>query len=397
MSTNEVTENRRYPHRSHPEGPGIELIDYLRVIWEYRFWISGTTLISALTALAISFILPAVWEVSVVIEPGRFGADVFEPVSEQPRGRIYQIDGARNIETKILQGSYDAPIRAGSGWPPGKRIEWNVSVEKDTSAIKASLEVKDKDVGIKALDILVNAIESELKEKIQPFQREFEQRVAHLREDILRLEKDIQWTQFERDANIKQLKEEIRKLKSDIMPLNQWKQQLFIEGEDLKKNAKLLVAERNDLMKRRKPTDDPLAIVLCITSLHQTMSLLNRSSTQLNDAVRELEEKRSLIEKSEIEMTSVKKDALMKTEQLQSDIRKIQAKAKVFEERKAFLKPIKIIQKPTISHKPVRPKKLLNCMVAGILGLAISVFTSFLSRYISGKNEQLDPLSHHNS
>jgi len=397
MSANEATKSRRYPYHSRSEGPDIELIDYLRVIWEYRFWIIGTTLLSALATLAISFILPVVWEVSVVIEPGRFGADVFEPVSEQPLGIIYEIDKARNIEAKILQGSYDAPIYAGSGWPPGKKFDWTVSVEKNTSAIKASLEVKDKDIGIKALDILINVIENELKEKIEPFQREFEQRVVHLREDIIRLEKDIQLTQFERDANIKQLNEEIRRLKSDILLLNQWKQQLFIEEEELKKNAELLVAERNDLMKKRKPADDPLAIVLCITSLHQIMSLLNRFSTQLNDAMRELEEKRFLIEKSKIQIVCVKNNALMKTGQLQSDIRKIKAKAKVFEARKKFLKPIKIIQKPTISHKPVRPNKLLNCMIAGILGLAISVFASFLARYISGMNEQLGPLSHHNS
>ena len=397
MSENEVTGNRLYSSHSGPAGPGIALIDCLNVIWKYRLWLAGTTLLSALTALAISFILPAVWEVSVVIEPGRFGADVFEPVSEQPLGRIYEIDSARNIESKILQGAYDPPIRAGSGWPSHKKIEWHVSVQKNTSAIKAFLEVKNKDVGIKALDILVNAIESELKEKIEPFQTEFEQKIAHFKEDILQLEKDIQWTVFDKDANIKQLKEMISRLKLGITSLNQWKQALFIEEEDLKKNAKFLLAERDDLMKGRESSDDPLAIVLCIAALHQTTSLRNRILTQLDDAMRELEEKRSLIEKKEIEITRVKNNGLMKAGLLQSDIRIIKAKAKVFEERKKFLKPIKIIQKPTISHEPVKPKKSLNCMIAGILALAISVLAAFLAEYISGKNEPPGPLSCQNS
>jgi LPS O-antigen subunit length determinant protein (WzzB/FepE family) len=65
---NEKMEGRRTspPTRAEYEDE-VELIDYLRVLWKYRFWIIGATILSAFSALAISFILPPIWEVSMVV------------------------------------------------------------------------------------------------------------------------------------------------------------------------------------------------------------------------------------------------------------------------------------------------------------------------------------------
>jgi len=63
MGRNEEMEGRRAlpPPRGEYDDE-VELIDYLRVLWKYRFCIVGVTILSALSALAISFILPHVWE-----------------------------------------------------------------------------------------------------------------------------------------------------------------------------------------------------------------------------------------------------------------------------------------------------------------------------------------------
>ncbi|MFX0196257.1 MAG: GNVR domain-containing protein, partial [Candidatus Hodarchaeota archaeon] len=64
------------------------------------------------------------------------------------------------------------------------------------------------------------------------------------------------------------------------------------------------------------------------------------------------------------------------------------ASIKAFKERKNFAKPIEIIQEPTVSYKPVKPKKLLNTAIAGILGLFISVFASFFVEYTAANKEK---------
>jgi uncharacterized protein involved in exopolysaccharide biosynthesis len=368
----------------------VELIDYLRVLWKYKFWIIGMTLLSALIVLAISFLLPPIWEVSMVIEPGRFGSDVFGHGGYLPTGRIYYVDTAENVKAKILQGSYDTQVRTISEWPSDKKIKWEVEAQTGSTVIKASLEVKDKEIGIKALNALINSLEKEFTGKLEPFlQGELEQNIIKNREDITKSRKDIESIQTERDANLAKLKDELNKLKREIALLKQRELELSQEEGNVRKNTELLMAKRDDLIEGGQSRSDPLSLVLYTTSLQQNIAYSNQLMTQLNEVRRTIEEKESSVKKAEIEMLRIKEDALIRIKKLESDIQKIFASIKGFEEQKRFAKPIEIIQPPTISYRPVKPKKLLNGVIAGIVGFMISVFGAFFKEYISGKKEKV--------
>jgi capsular polysaccharide biosynthesis protein len=86
-------------------------------------------------------------------------------------------------------------------------------------------------------------------------------------------------------------------------------------------------------------------------------------------------------------MVRIKEDAFLRIKKLESDIQKIGASIKLFEQRKNFANPIEIIQEPIVSYKPVKPKKLLNGAIVGFLGLFAAVFGAFFKEYIRSKRE----------
>jgi TolA-binding protein len=378
---------------SKPFDEEVELIDYLRVLWKYRFWIIGGTILSIFVVVVISFILPPVWEVSMVLEPGRFGSDLFETGTNRPTGKFYLIDTADNIKAKIMQGSYDFQVRISSGWPSDKKIKWNVNVEKEASAIKTALEVKDKNLGLNALAVLTRMIEEEQKEKIGTFQKTIEQEILKKKEDASKVQRDIERVKTERDANLKKLQEEFKELKIEITLLKQRESELSREEETVRKNTELLMTKRNSLMEGGQGKSDPLALVLYTTSLQQNIAYSNQLASQLNDVKRAIEEKGLSVKKVEIELVRIKEDAFLRIKKLESDIQQIDASVRILEGQKNFSKPLVIIQQPTVSYKPVKPKKLLNGIIAGILALFISVFGAFLIEYVSGKKENAIPNS----
>jgi uncharacterized protein involved in exopolysaccharide biosynthesis len=389
MSENKDIEGQRASVQVRAESNDeIELIDYLRILWSYRFWIIGATILSALVALVISFILPPVWGVSVVAEPGKFGSDLFEVGTSSPTGRVYSVDTAENIKAKILQGSYDSQVRGISGWPPNEKIKWDVNVERDCSAIRASLEVKDKELGLKALEVLVTSLEKEQAEKIGTFQRGIDQEIIKKNEDITKVEKEIGRVKNERDANLTKLQEEAKELKNEIALLKQRESELSKEEEGVRKNTELLITKRNSLIEGEQSRSDPVALVLFTTSIQQNIAYSNQLSSQLNDVKRAIEEKGFSVKKAEIEVVRIKEDASLRIKKLESDIVQIKASIKVFEGRRKFAKAIEIIQKPTVSYKPVKPKKLLNSVIAGILGLFVSILGAFFTEYISIKKRK---------
>ncbi len=307
--------------------------------------------------------------------------------------------------------------------------------------------MKDKELGTKALGVLASSLEREFRKKLGTFQTEIEQNIVKSREDMIKvgkdiervqternaslaklqeevrkLETDIERVQNERDTNLAKLEEESRKLKAEIALLKQREQELSREEESVRNNTELLMAKRNSLIEGGQARNDPLALVLYTTSLQQNIAYFNQLVNQLSDVRRTIEDKfasvkkleiererikensalsikkiNSEIKKNQVERIRVKEDAVLRIKKLESDIQKIEASIKAFEERKNFAKPIEIIQEPTVSYKPVKPKKLLNGAIAGILGLIISVFWAFSKEYIAGKKEKVVSSSHHES
>ncbi|MBW2059874.1 MAG: hypothetical protein JRJ26_20520, partial [Deltaproteobacteria bacterium] len=294
------------------------------------------------------------------------------------------------------------------------------------------------ELGMKALQALATSLEKEFTNKLETFQGELDQRIVKNRQDIIKVGKEIERVRTNRDASLAKLQEDVKKFKTEIQRveskrdaklaklqeeitelnaeialLKQRELELSREEENVRKNTDLLMAKRNSLIEDRETRNDPLGLVLYTTSLQQNIAYFNQLVNQLSDVKRTIENKVSSIKKREIERVRVKEEASLAIEKINSDIKKnqiesirvkenasqsikklesdvlkIQATIKALEERKKFAKPIEVIQEPTVSYKPVRPKKRLNAAIAGILAFFISVFGAFLWEYIAGKKKE---------
>ena len=76
---------------------------------------------------------------------------------------------------------------------------------------------------------------------------------------------------------------------------------------------------------------------------------------------------------------------------LESQKRLIQEKIANIEFKKNTIQNIQILQLPKSSLSPIKPKKKLNVLLAGVVGLFLTVFLAFFIEYISKhKNSERD-------
>lgn len=69
----------------------------------------------------------------------------------------------------------------------------------------------------------------------------------------------------------------------------------------------------------------------------------------------------------------------------------IQEKIANIEFKKNTIQNIQVLQVPKSSLFPVKPKKKLNVLLAGVIGLFLTVFLAFLIEYVSKhKNNERD-------
>lgn len=112
--------------------------------------------------------------------------------------------------------------------------------------------------------------------------------------------------------------------------------------------------------------------------------LANINESILADHNAKINSQKNLLEK-EIETLQEKIDFLISKDQetaiLQLEINNLQR-------QKEALQSTKVIREPTISEKPIRPKLLLNVVVAAILGIFIGIFWAFFKEWWEKNKER---------
>ena len=90
---NENHQTQTESHRIEHYQDEIELIDYLRVIWKWEYFIIADTVAFGLIAAIISFNMPKIYSIDMVLRPGI--------LSINERGKNVYIDSPQNIKALI--------------------------------------------------------------------------------------------------------------------------------------------------------------------------------------------------------------------------------------------------------------------------------------------------------
>ena len=141
----------------------IELIDIFRILWKRRKLILLGTLFLAIGAAGICLLLPKVYEVSTIIEPG------IRPIADYNGQIVNEIPVVtpEALRESILGGAYDGRIQKKLNIAPKDYPKIRVVTPKNTLLVKLSIESSKPEQALAILNELVSQAGSDIQDKLE--------------------------------------------------------------------------------------------------------------------------------------------------------------------------------------------------------------------------------------
>lgn len=314
-----------------------ELRDYLKIIVRYRFLIIGGVLVSALVAGAISFIMPHIYRSSLLLEIGklylpprdRFPQEVDFIEDPASTARVIESDSVLREVRNQLQ--IDIPIR---------KLRQRINTETHTlempgaqptlgqSLITISMDSPSAQESVEFLNKIAGIVVEWHKRKFDDNQQALKNRLENLQEQRGFLEKSIaSQIQHQRD-----IQDSIRVLE---IQADEYSQQMSRLDPD-----------------KMSPTE--------ILFLQSAAAEQTRGVSSSKEVLTKVEESIS--------------DNRAKLKEVRDDIVNISNLINLSD-------PTRIRSEAVLPEEPIRPRKTLNILVGGVVGLLVTVFAAFLVTY----------------
>ena len=143
----------------------IELIDYLRILWKWKWLIIGGTLLCILVAGVYGFTRPVVkmYKVSTLIE--------IDPQAK--------LDPPSKIKSMIEYGIFNQQILDNlsslQGISNPESVAFEVAIPKGLNMLDIAYKIPNADLGEAVLNTLIKKIEQEYKEEIDQARYQFDE------------------------------------------------------------------------------------------------------------------------------------------------------------------------------------------------------------------------------
>jgi len=298
-----------------------ELIDYLGVIWKWKLLIILIAVVCAITSGVVSFVLPKIYQSSAILEVGR--------VPRYRGASREQIEPIEDIESVSEVLESDEML---------SNIKEKFDLQATLGGIRARLDVEP---------ILGKYIGSKLQARL--IKITFEGRDPQLTVDVLNTFSDSLMEQHlkEYQASIESLDEEINNSQEEITLQNDYQK---VVREQIQVADKAIAETRKELSELSLKNISPLEVLFL-------RSTLRDQEERIADFHREL------------------KDVELSMQHLKDKIVYLEHMRAVSENTKVRNKPIK-------PDGPVRPKKKLNAIIGGVIGLVAAIILAFFFEYL---------------
>ena len=361
----------------------IELIDLLRVVWKWKWVIIISTLACAIAAGIISFSMPKIYEVSMIIGPGIIGMG-------KDKEFIY-LNSSANIGEEIKGNVFNYKITEKLNIDPLKTaINFKANTPKHSRFIKVISEWEENKVelGLEVLKQLFIQISNQYEKMIKTIRDDYDKQILEEKNKIKKIEtqrKDIGKQILLKLNKIEGEKDNIKLNEANLKIIGDRERELLQEIKNVKDNTAKIVSERNNMLKHKGSADN-VSLLLYSTVIQQSVAYFNRLGAQINELRKEEEKLETDIDKLGKDIdninTEIERLNLNKTEGLQTKIDDIKLNIDRLSLQKDLIENIKIIQAPKASLWPIKPKKKLNVILAFVIGLFISIFLAFFLEYL---------------
>ena len=309
-------------------------IEYFNVLWKRRWLIIVPTILLALVAGIVSFLIPPKWEIDAIIQPGKFfvrseKGTFTEAVAMNPK----------QLASQINQGSYNSLISAKLNLQPREFPKVRAENLRGTNLVRVSLKTGETDKVRTILNALFQHIKGELDQKIDVEMESVSTQIAARENDIKTKSLDIQ---------------------SKNIDIEKAQQEMISAGKKLNISEDHSRSLVDEIEKQQKTT---LELLLYFNQ----------------------EDLRFLVREKEQEIKSLKNEI----EKINQEIAGIRSDIQPLIEIKLRIDYAQLVKEPTVSLRPVYPRKKVNAAIAGFLGFfCFSILALFLG-YIEKRNIRL--------
>jgi uncharacterized protein involved in exopolysaccharide biosynthesis len=354
----------------------VELIEYLNVLWKRRGLIIVPTILLALVAGIVSFLLPPKWEVDAILEPSKFFI-----ISEQGTFTEVMVTDPKQLAGQINQGSYNSLISAELNLDPRKVPKLKAENLRDTKLVRVSLQTGETDKARTILNALFQHIKSELDRKIDLEMKSTSTQIVADESDIKIKRLEMQSKNIDIEKNQQEIAAAGKKLTiSEDRSRSLVDETKYVKGriDEIEKLQKTTLAANKEGV-------ETLGLLLYSNEIQQNFRYYNTLEENLSREKIAQEDLRSIIREKEQDIKNLKNQL----ERINQEISGIQNGIELLNEKKQRIDYAQLVKEPTVSLYPVSPRKKMNVLIAGFMGFfCFSILALFLD-YVKKGNIRL--------
>ena len=237
----------------------IDLVELFLILWKRKWMIVIVILLVTVTAAGISFLMPKVYEVTAIIEPGK-----------DAEGQI--ITTPQAIRENIVGGAYDQKIAEKLGLTLDTVSRFKASVPKQTDLVKISIDSTEPQQATQILQELLVNITADIQEKLNI--------------EIKKSQNEIKKIQMKDGfllANINLLKEQIAQIK--------------VKMAELEKDRKTATAS---------PKGDAMAVLLYSNEIQDQQVYINDLQEKLTNTLNQRSQLKLDIANVQLKLSAIK-------------------------------------------------------------------------------------------
>jgi len=354
----------------------IDLMEYVNIAWRHRWQIIIPTVVLAVLAGIVSFLLPKVWEVDAIIIPSKF-------LTQNQQGEFKQVlvVEPKQIAGQISQGSYNSLI--GAELNIEDRIFPKINAEnlRDTNLVRVSVREKDPQKGKQILLALFNHLKSDFDRKIDVEINNINNQIEQTKNRILDLELGIESQNIEKETTKREIEAEKNKLVIVEKRISDVQEEM--------KSVKTRVAELDDLQRKtlseKREGAETLGLLLYSNEVQQNLRYMNSLEDKISIDRENIENLTFSIKSKEQHLLQIDNQI----SQIKNTLNDAKNEITLFEQKKNRIDYTQLIKGPTPSFSPVAPKKKQNILIGGFIGFCLS-FGIILFRDNLGKRKKKD-------
>ena len=393
--TNQPQQPNPIQHDYYPDDE-IELIDYLRVLWKWKWLIISGALLCALAAFIYGFTHPKIkmYKVSTLVE-----------INPKVTGSPKETDLPDKIKSGIESGIFDVQIMkdlsSSSAYPNIETLAFEISVFKGLSILHIVYETPYPDAGKAVLDSLVKQIKNLYEEKIEQTRSEIvdvvetkESFIKDIKERIMLTEKKNKKDIMVNKNRIKESAAKIEALKENIGCIENTMVYMKKALSQAESNAEKLAPKiKNALVEPKNGTDhENNNIDIQASAIQQLVNYPVTLKSQIDSLAWEKEKllvdilsEKNRIKELEAEIELLKAKSNMYGEK--REIAKLKSEIESLKRDRDQVTAIIMRQNPTISPLSIKSTTKRNALLAGVAGLFFFVFLAFFIEYIKNASK----------